>query len=113
VEEFFECAKQLDKNLQIFFEFFDPPDRWFFDEAAKIFSNVCYEISPDSHDEKIRKKWEKSITDSDLVLIPGDISWAVKFKDALPDIHFHKVFSLPGEPSQAKSFSEHDGRRLD
>ncbi|MCG2789545.1 MAG: radical SAM protein, partial [Actinomycetia bacterium] len=67
VEEFFECAKQLDKNLQIFFEFFDPPDRWFFDEAAKIFSNVCYEISPDSHDEKIRKIMGKAYTNEELL----------------------------------------------
>ena len=90
VEEFFACAKQLDKNLQIFFEFFDPPDRWFFDEAAKIFDNVCYEISPDSHDEKIRKIMGKAYTNAELLesveyaLSKGALRFDLYFMVGLP-----------------------------
>ena len=90
VEEFFACAKQLDKNLQIFFEFFDPPDRWFFDEAAKIFDNVCYEISPDSHDEKIRKIMGKAYTNAELLesieyaLSKGALRFDLYFMAGLP-----------------------------
>jgi len=90
VAEFFECAKQLDKNLQIFFEFFNPPGRWFFDEAAKVFNNVCYEISPDSHDEKIRKIMGKTYTNEELLasieyaLSKGALRFDLYFMTGLP-----------------------------
>lgn len=90
VEDFFKYAKQLDKNLQIFFEFFDPPDHWFFDEAAKTFNNVCYEISPDSHDEKIRKIMGKAYTNEELLesigyaLSKGALRFDLYFMTGLP-----------------------------
>jgi len=67
VMEFFKYASALDKDMQIFFEFFEPPEKWFFDEASRVFSKVCYEISPDSHDELIRNKMGKSYTDEELL----------------------------------------------
>ena len=46
------------------------------------------------HDKKIRKSWEAVIQPDDLVLIPGDISWAMKIKDVIPDLEW--IDSLPG-----------------
>jgi B12-binding domain/radical SAM domain protein len=66
VMEFFRHAEKLDDNLQIFFEFFTPPGKWFFETAARTFSKVCYEISPDSHDEKIRKAMGKTYSNKEL-----------------------------------------------
>jgi len=47
-----------------------------------------------NHHEKIEKSWENSITEDDLVLIPGDISWAMNFSEAKKD--FEWIHSLPG-----------------
>ncbi|MBR1867090.1 MAG: metallophosphoesterase [Clostridia bacterium] len=37
--------------------------------------------------EKIREDWEKKVTDDDVVLIGGDISWAMDLSGALEDIN--------------------------
>ena len=92
--EFFKYAKNLDKDLQIFFEFFTPPQEWFFDEASKIFSKVCYEISPDSHDEEIRKIMGKSFTNEDMV---KSIEYALSSGAARFDLYF-----MTGLPHQDK-----------
>lgn len=47
------------------------------------------------HEEKIFENWEEKITDEDLVLIPGDISWALKLDQAYNDLK--KVNELPGK----------------
>lgn len=46
------------------------------------------------HDQKVAKNWKSKISSDDLVLIPGDISWALKLKDAVPDLEW--VDALPG-----------------
>ena len=38
------------------------------------------------HEEKIFHNWEKCIKAKDLVLIPGDISWALKLREAYEDL---------------------------
>ncbi|MGI6176221.1 MAG: metallophosphoesterase [Christensenellales bacterium] len=38
------------------------------------------------HWEKIKANWIHSVGPNDAVLIPGDISWAMRFEDALDDI---------------------------
>lgn len=48
-----------------------------------------------NHYEKVEKCWREVVTDSDIVLIPGDLSWALRYKDAVPDLKF--VANLPGE----------------
>jgi uncharacterized protein len=48
----------------------------------------------ENHPEKIRNYWEQLITDEDLVLIAGDISWASKLEQALADLEW--IDSLPG-----------------
>lgn len=44
--------------------------------------------------EKIESNWKKLISPDDLVLIPGDISWAMKLADALIDLNW--IDRLPG-----------------
>lgn len=46
------------------------------------------------HPEKIRSNWLKNITPDDLVLIPGDISWAMNIEDAKKDLDW--IDALPG-----------------
>lgn len=48
----------------------------------------------DDHFERIRADWTSRVTDDDLVLLPGDLSWAMKLEDAREDIQ--SVASLPG-----------------
>lgn len=54
-----------------------------------IFGNIWKE-----HPEKIADNWKRSITGEDLVIIPGDISWAMKIAEAKPD--FAWLSGLPG-----------------
>jgi len=44
--------------------------------------------------QRIRENWLQVVEDTDLVLIPGDISWAMKFEDALVDLKW--IDMLPG-----------------
>jgi B12-binding domain/radical SAM domain protein len=92
VKEFFQQAKRLDRDMQIFFEFFDPPSNGFFDMAADTFNNVCYEISPDSHDESIRKKMGKSFSNKDLI---SSIKYALDKGAIRFDLYF--MTGLPGQ----------------
>ncbi len=45
--------------------------------------------------EKLRRNWEAVVTPADTVVIPGDISWAMKLEEALPDFRF--IDALPGQ----------------
>lgn len=47
------------------------------------------------HWDKIREDWLARVTDNDVVLIAGDISWAMQFEDALPDLN--AIGELPGK----------------
>jgi uncharacterized protein len=38
------------------------------------------------HWDKIRADWQQNVSDDDIVLIPGDISWAMKLSEATVDI---------------------------
>jgi uncharacterized protein len=44
--------------------------------------------------EKIKKNWLSHVVDEDLVLIPGDISWAMRLDEALIDLKW--IDALPG-----------------
>ena len=46
------------------------------------------------HAEKLERNWRERVQDDDLVLIPGDISWAMQLSAALPDLSF--IGNLPG-----------------
>ncbi len=47
-----------------------------------------------NHPDRIEKNWKATVTESDIVLIPGDISWGMNFNQAEPDLAF--LDSLPG-----------------
>jgi len=47
------------------------------------------------HEEKIRKQWIEKVTDNDLVILPGDFSWATYLQDTKKD--FDYLNSLPGK----------------
>lgn len=42
----------------------------------------------DNYLEDIENSWNKLVKDDDIVLIAGDISWAMKFEDAVPDLDY-------------------------
>ncbi len=49
----------------------------------------------EGHFEKIKKDWLDKVTDEDIVLICGDVSWAMKLEDALFDLRL--LAPLPGK----------------
>ena len=48
----------------------------------------------ENHTARVRAAWEEMISDDDIVLIPGDISWALKLDDAMDDLAW--IHSMPG-----------------
>lgn len=50
----------------------------------------CWE----NHLENIAADWREKVTDGDIVLISGDISWAMKLEDAIGDFDYFD--NLPG-----------------
>ena len=42
----------------------------------------------ENHSEKIETAWQETVGEDDLVLVPGDISWAMRIEDAVPDLEF-------------------------
>lgn len=48
----------------------------------------------ENHADRIASAWRERVTEEDAVLVPGDISWALRFEDALPDLAF--IGALPG-----------------
>lgn len=48
----------------------------------------------ENHAAKIAANWKSLIHKEDLVLVPGDLSWALKLQDAIPDLEW--VHDLPG-----------------
>lgn len=47
-----------------------------------------------NHFDRIRADWRKKVSPGDLVLLPGDISWAMQLSDALGDLA--AIGELPG-----------------
>ncbi|MCR4662096.1 MAG: metallophosphoesterase [Clostridia bacterium] len=48
-----------------------------------------------NHYEKIKEDWYSKVDDDDIVLIPGDISWAMQLEDAVDDLK--SIDELPGK----------------
>lgn len=48
----------------------------------------------EGYEDKIFTDWKKKVSDDDLVLLPGDFSWAMKLEDAVCD--FKLIEKLPG-----------------
>ena len=51
-------------------------------------------INWENHEKKIAKNWIEKVQDDDLVLLPGDFSWAMYLKDTKLD--FEYLNDLPG-----------------
>ncbi len=49
----------------------------------------------EGHFEKIKSDWLATVKEEDIVLIAGDVSWAMKMEDALLDLRL--LASLPGK----------------
>ncbi|MDD6044971.1 MAG: metallophosphoesterase [Clostridia bacterium] len=49
----------------------------------------------DNHASRIGEAWRKTVADEDVVLIPGDISWAMQLGEAKADLDF--IAALPGK----------------
>lgn len=49
----------------------------------------------EAHYDKIKLDWCEQVTDDDVVIIPGDISWAITFEGAKIDLDW--IESLPGK----------------
>lgn len=60
------------------------------DKPMNIFGNVW-----ENYEEKIKKNWEETVNENDIVIIPGDVSWGINLKEALPDFKF--INNLPGK----------------
>ncbi len=41
-----------------------------------------------AHTDRIREAWQDTVAADDLVLVPGDISWAMYLEDAIADLAF-------------------------
>ena len=48
----------------------------------------------ENYTDKIAVSWKRRVTPDDLVLIPGDISWAMRMEEALLDLEW--LHALPG-----------------
>lgn len=46
------------------------------------------------HSEKIKKDWQKKVKENDIVLMPGDFSWAMNLKEIYDE--FQYLEELPG-----------------
>lgn len=49
----------------------------------------------ENYQEKIQENWKALVSDDDLVLIAGDISWAMKLEEAVLDLEW--IDALPGK----------------
>ena len=49
----------------------------------------------ENHTEKLRENWLKTVSQEDTVVIVGDISWGLRFENAVDDLAF--IHSLPGK----------------
>ncbi len=49
----------------------------------------------ENYQQKIQENWKRLVTDDDLVLIAGDISWAMKLDEAIADLEW--IDALPGK----------------
>ena len=53
-----------------------------------------------NHFDRVRESWLSQVTDEDLVLLGGDITWGLTLEEAAPD--YHSVARLPGKKAVVK-----------
>ena len=52
------------------------------------------------HEDKVKKNWKTTVKEEDLVLLPGDFSWATYLEDTYED--FKYLNDLPGKKLMLK-----------
>ncbi len=57
------------------------------------------------HATRIEEHWRETVGEDDWMLMGGDLSWAMKIEEALPDLEF--VHSLPGQKLMIKGNHAH------
>jgi predicted phosphohydrolase len=57
------------------------------------------------HSEKIQKHWTQQVDSKDVVVLPGDISWARNMEQVLPDLLW--IHALPGTKIILKGNHDH------
>lgn len=59
------------------------------DKSMHVFSGW------EDYTSRLENNWRKIVTDSDFVILPGDISWAMQLENTFEDFKF--LHNLPGE----------------
>lgn len=59
-------------------------------KSMEIFGKVWKD-----YEEKIQKNWLKQVTEEDIVIVAGDISWGINLEESTPD--FKCINSMPGK----------------
>ena len=57
------------------------------------------------HAARLSEAWQDTVEDDDLVLIPGDISWAMYLSDAIADLAF--IGSLKGSKLLLRGYHDY------
>lgn len=66
-----------------------------FNEQGEIYKTMgIFGENWQDHHVKIKQNWERQVKAEDVVLVPGDLSWALKLEDAQYDLEF--LAELPG-----------------
>ncbi|MEG1806229.1 MAG: metallophosphoesterase [Clostridia bacterium] len=60
------------------------------DKPMNVFGQIW-----DGYDEKIRQSWAEKVSDDDIVLLSGDLSWAMRMEDVVDDVEY--VNSMKGK----------------
>lgn len=53
-----------------------------------------------NHHIKVKEDWLKKVKENDLVLLPGDFSWAMNLKDSLEELEY--LENLPRQKNIVK-----------
>ena len=85
----FPCKRWYNRNMNIY-AIGDLHLSFSTDKPMDIFGGNW-----EGHFEKIKADWLDKVTQEDVVLIPGDISWAMKLSDAVKDLE--QLALLPGK----------------
>ena len=66
---------------------------------AQILEMVGKEVNIDNHDEFIIQQWNKTVSDNDIVIHLGDVSWKSP-QHILPQLHGRKILILGNHDSK-------------
>ncbi len=97
--------KKLNVRNQLAFEFFKPPPEEFFEKLESALDHYSIEISLESHDEQIRRRFGKAYTNESL---ETSIGYALKHSCERVDVYF-----MTGIPKQTGASVRETGEYCD